>query len=148
MSYTKQLTDEIRGVLIRLSESQKDWKADMITTEVVSNHEHELKRNAHFSRHNNWENTRREVNRVMKKMAGIEPEETSNQLVLDGFERLQQNYMVTRDGERIGVHIYNMTVTELIDKKNELRAMRRGLEIHEDEIDRFISQQFPESIAS
>ena len=30
----------------------------------------------------------------------------------------------------------------------ELRAMRSGLEIHEDEIDRFIEKHHPESLAS
>ena len=148
MSYKKQLTDEIRQVLNRLADNRQQWRANMIATEIVSNHEHELQGDAFFSRHNNWENTRREVNRVMKSMADIEPEETSNQLVLEGFEKLQKYYMVTRDDERVGVYIYDMTVRELMDKKNELKAMRRGLEIHEDEIDRFISQQFPESLAS
>lgn len=147
MSYKKQLTDEIKEVLNRLAENQQEWRANLITTEIVSNHEDELVGDAYFSRHNNWENTRREVNRTIKQMADIQPEGDQGQLVLEGFERLQKYYMVTRDDERVGVHIYDMTKEELIQKKSELRSMRKGLEVHEDEIDRFISQQFPESVA-
>lgn len=147
MSYKKQLTNEIKEVLNRLAENRQEWRANIITTEIVSNHEDELVGDAYFSRHNNWENTRREVNVVMKQMADIKPDADANQLVLDGFEKLQKYYMVTRDDERVGVHIYDMSKEELLQKKQELRAMRKGLEIHEDEIDRFISQQFPETVA-
>lgn len=61
------------------------------------------------------------------------------QMVFEGFNRLQQRYLVPEDGEQVAIRVEDMTGQQRRAKASELRAMGAGCYEHADELDRFDS---------
>ncbi|WP_233872391.1 hypothetical protein [Paraburkholderia adhaesiva] len=74
--------------------------------------------------------------RRVKLSADVVPD---SQLVLEGFERLQKEYLVEEDGAKVSIPIEEMTDAQLMDKHAELRAMGAGCYLHADEIVRYLA---------
>lgn len=70
-----------------------------------------------------------------------EGEETKDQWVLPGFERLQKAYLVDRDGKSKVVPIVKMTTEEVAAKAEEYRRIGAGCQEHADELDRYLQQR-------
>jgi len=70
-------------------------------------------------------------------------EETKDQWVLPGFERLQKAYLVERDGKSWVVPIVKMTRAEKEAKAAEYRRIGAGCYEHADELERYLQQDQP-----
>lgn len=145
MSYKTQLTAEIKSILDQLTDQNKVWKATWITHEICENHKHELSGDAEFSRFNIYENVRGEVTKTINKFAGDKPAKEDNQLPLEGFDYVQSHYVITRDGEDVGLPVYQMEADEIDAKVSLYRKMGNTCHAHADELVRFKDQQFPNS---
>lgn len=77
---------------------------------------------------------RQQINRMKVK---TEQEDGSEQLVMPGFEHLQQRYFVDRDGENCIVKINEMSDDEIEAKAQEREAMGRACYAHADELRRY-----------
>jgi hypothetical protein len=62
------------------------------------------------------------------------------QLVLEGFQRLHRWYIVPRGGEQTIVAVDRLTVEEALMIIEELNRSKRGLDIHIDEMQRYIDE--------
>lgn len=79
------------------------------------------------------------VERLFREMKSDEmAAEPDAQMTLPGYKHLQRRYFVERDGERVGVLVWDVTDIELVAKAREHRAMGKAHFAHADEIDRFI----------
>lgn len=74
----------------------------------------------------------------MKLSADVVPDA---QLVLEGFERLQKEYLIEEDGAQVSVPIEEMSDAQLMEKHAELRAMGDGCYLHADEILRYVERR-------
>jgi hypothetical protein len=79
------------------------------------------------------------VRQTLQRMRGEEIEEHSDQLILPGFERLQQRYIIEHDGELLAVPLEQMTQDEIRQKIEELHRMARGCLTHARELERYLS---------
>lgn len=77
--------------------------------------------------------TRRQLNRYRAK-AEAEPDE---QLTLEGFNRLQEYYLVDRDETQVAVRIDNLSDEEIDAKAVEYESMGRGCFEHAQELYRY-----------
>lgn len=66
-------------------------------------------------------------------------EDPDDQVVLPGFDRLQNAYLTERDGDHVVVPIGQLTVNEIREKIGELRRMGDGCHRHADELERYLS---------
>jgi len=83
---------------------------------------------------------RNEVRKIFnkQKIMGIEEE---FQMVLDGFEHLQEYYTIERDKERCFVRIDNLTDDELMEKAVEYQKMSESCAKHAREILTYIEER-------
>lgn len=83
------------------------------------------------------------VNRMFNryKVKAETDREVDGQLVLPGYERLQQRYLVREGDESVAVKIQDLTDIQLLEKATELRNMGEGCFLHADEIERYISDR-------
>jgi hypothetical protein len=136
--------EEIHRVLDSLKDEGKDWDATWIAHAICKAHEKGLASNgeAEFWRHCGYAEARDRVRRAIGERAAPEkPEDEaapeSRQYVLPGFEHMRTHYVVERDGERVGVFVYNMTEDELAQRAAFYRSMGAACYAHADELDRF-----------
>lgn len=73
-------------------------------------------------------------------------EEVDTQLVLPGYERLQQRYLIHENGQSFAVRTDELTDEQLITKQSELRNMGAGCFKHADEIGRYMEERRVESV--
>lgn len=80
------------------------------------------------------------LTRLIKKVIGkYEPSDAQDdQLVLDGFDRLQTGYPVERDGERVLVPTDLCTDDELLTRASEHEAMAFGHRRHAQELRTYV----------
>jgi hypothetical protein len=76
---------------------------------------------------------RKEVTQQLNKTEASD----KNQLALDGFENLQQYYIVDRAGERVSVRIDRLTDAELDQKCLEYKAMGKTCIKHARDLQRY-----------
>ena len=84
---------------------------------------------------------RDEVRRIVARFDLKPTVHADRQIVLPGFERLQQVYIVSRDNRQIIAPIENCTKADLMEKAGELHAMGAGCFQHEDEIMRYVAMR-------
>lgn len=137
MSYANQLTEQIHTVLDRLTADGAEWRPALIADEVVRSHDAGLAEgdDALFWRHCGYAETRREVTRCINARAGDRPTGDSDpQFVFPGYQHLQRYYVVQRDGEDMGVPVFEMTDLEIESKVALYRAQARAQLAHANEL--------------
>jgi hypothetical protein len=114
------------------SELHPDW----ITHAILSDHPDVQGVDADFYTCCSRVSIRKEVREQINKIDSPDSK-TNKQLSLDGFEHLQQFYVVRRDNEQVAVRIDNLTDTEIDLKAREYDSMGRTLLQHSDELLRY-----------
>lgn len=109
---------------------------DWITQAVMADHPDVDGKDADFYTCCSRVSIRKEVREQINKLEAPESK-NSNQLTLEGFEHLQQYYVVKRDNEQVAVRIDNLTDSELEAKATEYENMGRSLLQHSDELRRY-----------
>jgi hypothetical protein len=71
--------------------------------------------------------------------------EADDQMILPGFDRLQQAYSIVRRKEEWIVGIDKMSLAELLAKRSQLVRMMKGIGEHVREIDKYIRQRWPDA---
>lgn len=110
---------------------------DWITKAILNKHQKISGKDADFFAYNAREHVRNEVRRVLNQYKLRPDIEADRQLVLPGFARLQQYYLVGRDSEQVAVRIDLLTREEIRAKHAELLAMAAGLMKHVEEFERY-----------
>lgn len=138
MYTAKDLTTEINLEIERLRDAgSKVLQPDWIAQAVTGKHQHLDGDDADFWSYAGTSFVRIEVRRAMNRFK-LKPEtEADRQLVLPGYERLQEYYLVTRDDQQIAVHVDSLTHQEVEDKIAELAAMAQGCRDHVKELRRY-----------
>jgi len=110
---------------------------DWITKAILNRHPDLSGGDADFFAYNAREYVRGEVRRQLNRYK-LKPElEADRQLVLPGFARLQEYYLVLRENEHVAIHIDRMTPEESRTKYAELQAMAAGVLEHAKEFRRY-----------
>lgn len=134
---------QINEHLDYLAEQGQPWIEKWIAHAVCEKHRKALpySADADFWLWNGYQSVRELVRRVIGKRAGLKPtkDRDKQQIDLPGFERvrLQDYYVVVRDGVEQGVPVVSLSDAEIDEKAGELRAMGAGLYAHADELERF-----------
>lgn len=85
------------------------------------------------------------VERAMRQSAATRKSREDNDRQFDfhaeGFERIQDGYIVERDGKRVLIPTALMTASELRAKAKEHRTMGDGNHAHADELDRLAAER-------
>lgn len=150
-SYQEKLVSEINERLDDLTVSGQTWQARWIAHAICQHHADGLVdgNDADFWRHTGYQSVREMVTKTINKRAGDKAHSDAlpRQIVLPGFERnhLHDYYLVTRDGDDVGLPVTALTDRELSDKARRYRSMGAACYEHADEIDRF--RQWRESRA-
>jgi hypothetical protein len=71
--------------------------------------------------------------------------DADEQMILPGFDRLQQAYSIVRRKEEWIVGIDKMSLSELLAKRSQLVKMMKGIGEHVREIDTYIRQRWPDA---
>jgi hypothetical protein len=96
---------------------------------------------ADFVRHCAYCHVRSEVAAVIRARTDTSADNGSEQLVMEGWEHLQQYYTVERDGEWVAEPTPQCTDDELLAKATEIRRHAETLMAHADEIERFVRER-------
>jgi len=111
---------------------------EFIAHAVVGDHPDVNGEDADFYKCCSFAKIRDEVRQQVNRMKiATEKQEGSEQLVMPGFDYLQQRYFVDRDNEPCIVRIEEMTDDELEAKAQEREAMGRACFAHADELRRY-----------
>ena len=141
MSYSDRLKEEINDVLTTLEVDRSPWEASWIAHEVCNQHRKGLAKNDErfFWDHCGYTEARRQVRECINRRAGdhTDLEAVDRQYVIPGYEHLRSYYVVERDGQKVGVSVYDTTDDDLDVKKTIYRSMGQACYAHADEIDRF-----------
>ena len=109
---------------------------DWITQAVMGDHEDITGKDADFHLCCSRVSIRKEVREQINKL-DLPETKTNRQLSLEGFEHLQQYYVVKRDHEQVAVRIDALTDSEIEVKAGEYDSMGRSLLQHADELRRY-----------
>ncbi len=82
---------------------------------------------------------------VTKQINKVESDMPENQLKLEGFEYLQEWYVILRGEDRVAVRIENMSIAEGRQKAMEYRKMGDSCYAHANEIDRYFERRAVEN---
>ncbi|WP_321941678.1 hypothetical protein [Paraburkholderia tropica] len=137
--FTKSdLTHEISRVIVELDTRHQRKHPDWITETIMSSHAPPVCDDADVYLFNTRANVRDAVGAHLRR-AKLKTDVTPDaQLVLEGFERLQKEYLIDDDGAQVSVPIEELSDGQLMEKYHELRAMGDGCYLHADEILRYI----------
>jgi hypothetical protein len=93
---------------------------------------------------------REHVYRIVKKAVDKyeQPEVDDQQMILEGYDCLQEAYTVERDEERTLVPIELISDSELLSRAKEFRKQAAGLVHHADEIVEYIEKRRASKAAS
>jgi hypothetical protein len=137
-----ELTSDIEKVIETLEKEGAERLSPDVITSFVMTRWQEVAGDADerylFASH--WclrEQVRKRLNRY-KVIPGTDVDE---QLLLEGFERLQKRYLVEENGEQVAVRIEKMTRKQFEDKIAEFESMREGLSQHIQELRRYMNEQ-------
>lgn len=137
-----EIVKEINSVLDELAERKETWVASWIAQHICNNHESGLSsksiEDAEFWRHGGYNYVRSAVTKVINRRAGDQPAKDGKQFRLEGFNHVQEYYVVSRDGSDIGVSVYQMTDQEIMEKVSLHRAFAIANAEHADELERFL----------
>jgi hypothetical protein len=114
---------------------------DWITKLILNRHPDLSGDDADFFAYNAREHVRGEVRRQLNRYK-LKPEvQADRQLVLPGFLRLQEYYLVARGEEHVAVRINSLSEEESRAKYAELIAMAAGVLEHAREFQRYFSSK-------
>lgn len=135
------LTQEIEQVIQQFEVvNSRKLHPEWITQAVVDLHRDVDGADADFWRLVGRQEVRNQVRTRLNRYKAKAQVEPDAQLLLEGFERLQQRYLVAEDGEQVAIRIQDMTSAQRRAKSIELRAMGAGCYQHADEMDRYDAQ--------
>lgn len=142
MGYHDKLVAEINAKLDSLTGK---WAASWIAHAICNSHAEGLAENdeALFWRHCGYAEVRDEVRRCINRRAGDREDGEAGQGFLPGFRHLQSHYIVSRDGEDVGVPVYDLSDEEIEAKAAKYRGMGAACYAHADELDRFRRDRVP-----
>lgn len=145
MYESKDLSNEISAKLEWLRKHNGEvLHPEWVTKSVLDDHKEIHGEDADFFLYNARVNVRNEVRKQLNKYKlGTE---IDRQLILPGFKRVQEYYLVKRDGEQCAVHVACLTHLEIAAKRAELRTMSEGCLEHEEELGRYAETRL--SVAS
>jgi hypothetical protein len=109
---------------------------DWITQAIMSDHEDIEGKDREFHRCCSRLSVRKEVTQQINKIEPMRRGEI-NQLTLEGFDYLQEYYVVARDKELVGVRLDRMTDDEIESKALEYESMARACWMHANELRRY-----------
>lgn len=136
----KDLEQEVCAKVAALrEEGVETMHPDWIAQAIITDHSDIHGEDADFYLCCSRRDVRAEVRRQLNRMKPAPEPESDNQLTLEGFERLQEYYLVTRDREQLAVRIDLLTDAELEEKALELEAMATGCREHAAELRRYRS---------
>jgi hypothetical protein len=140
-SYHDRLVGEIEEHLNSLAAHAKPWDAGRIAAAICDAHRSALPEgdDGLFWQWTGYRHVREMVRRQISKRVGAHESPERPQLALPGFERerLQDYYLVERDGRDVGVPVVDLTDEEIEAKASEYRTMGAACYAHADELDRF-----------
>jgi hypothetical protein len=123
------------------SEKSAVLHPDWITTAILNEHDDISGDDSDFFAYNAREHIRGEVRRQLNRYK-LKPEvQADRQLVLPGFLRLQEYYLVARDDEHVAIRIDSLSDEESRAKYAELLAMAAGVLEHAREFARYFSSK-------
>ena len=140
-----RLVTEINAELDRLAAQEQPWRATWVVEAICKEHLDGLISDNTDDRQfwnycgRAW--VRREVTSIIGRRAGDKTDRgTPRQIELPGFDRdhLQDYYMVTRNGEEVGIAVTRLTNRELEVKCRQLVAMADTCREHAAEIRRYL----------
>ncbi len=141
MTYTdKEIRTKINTKLGALEDQGMPWHATWIAHAICHDHESGLAKHRHsdFWKWGGYKATREMTRRcISDRTTPDKGSEQKPQLELPGFDHLQQYYMVERNGDELGVPIFQMTDEEVEAKAAQLRTMGEACFAHSDELLRF-----------
>ena len=132
------LTTEISCVILDLDERSQKKHPDWITETIMQMHQPPGGNDAEFYSFNTRANVREAVAAQLRRAKLKADIASDSQLVLEGFERLQKEYLIDEDGAQVSVPVEKMSDAQLMEKWHELRAMGDGCYLHANEILRYI----------
>jgi hypothetical protein len=138
----ERLSEDINEELNRLSADGLPWNATLIANLVCVKYMDGLiegSDEALFWEHTGRQHTRRKVTHCINRRAGDKTEATDEAQteLLPGYEHLHKYYVVERDGDELGVHVTQLSDSELDGKAAKYRKMGTGCFAHAAELDRF-----------
>lgn len=107
---------------------------DWISQAIFADHPNIKGQDADFYKCCAWTTVRREVRQQINQ---AESDPKKRQLSLEGFEHLQDYYVITRDKEQVAVRVDELTDTEIESKATEYDSMDRACLAHADELRRY-----------
>lgn len=107
---------------------------DWISQAIFADHEDIRGADAEFYRCCAWTTVRREVRQQINQ---VESDPRDHQISLEGFEHLQDYYVVTRNKEQVAVRVDHLTDSEIDVKANEYDSMGSTCLAHADELRRY-----------
>lgn len=133
----------MRDLSVEIAERIDEMAADVgigkegLIASIMANHSDIEGDDADFALVCSHETVRSQVEAHFRKIKRNESE-PDGQLTLEGFDHLQQRYIVeSEDGERIALNVDRMSPSQLREKCAQLRAMGTALFAHADEIERY-----------
>lgn len=141
-SYHDRINREINEQLDLLAEEGASWKAEWVANAICKSHQGALREGegSEFWLWTSYRSVRDMVRRQINVRAGDEADRPErHQIELKGFDRdrLQDYYLVERDGEALGVPVTDLTDAEISQKAGNFRAMANACHEHANELMRF-----------
>ena len=137
----KEIRTKINAKLSALEDQGMPWHATWIAHAICHDHEDGLSdhEDSDFWKWGGYKSTRDLTRRCVNERASIDRagDKKEAQPNLPGFDHLQQYYMVDRNGDELGVPIFQMTDAEVEAKSAQLRTMGEACFAHADELMRF-----------
>lgn len=140
MQQNNQLMVEIHAVLDELEKKREPWIATWVAHHILESHDsgtYESDADQLFWRSTSYETVRKRVTQAINNRAGDREVPNDEQIMLPGWERLQAYYVVERNGDQVGLPVWDLTDDELDKKSCLYRSFATANMKHADEIDQF-----------
>lgn len=133
---------EIRALIDARIARREPVNPDWVTQEILNQHAQMDGPDSAFYRCVSRETVRTHVRQQINRFR-VTPEKAQTidrQLVLPGYQYLQQAYLIGADGEQIAMPLEQMSAAQRQAKIIELRAMGDGCHQHADELERYTAE--------
>ncbi|MGB0973113.1 MAG: hypothetical protein ACPGVG_19485 [Mycobacterium sp.] len=132
---------EIDSLVTGSIDAGETVQADWVAHQIMLDHPYIQGDDAPFYRLGASSWVRDCVRRYLHRFKPRAEVEADKQLVLEGFERLQRAYLVTRNKQQVIVPVDHLSVDELRAKGRECQAMGDGCYQHASELFRYASSR-------
>jgi len=132
MNHEKRLREEIQGEFERYEEENRCVPKEWLVTSVLGKHQDVQGPDSEFALYCTAVTVRNGVESFFRR---IKSDETlgDDQMLLEGvegFAYIKKRYLVSRDGDSVGVPVGEMTSDEMDAKADELDAFAAGCRMH------------------